>query len=116
MHSEWRDRFQLCNWPVDSTRHAVPYVVEGLQLRFGLDEWKEHTELSAVHLLKESTEHVVVIQKVLTLLTLMCFKGLLEFLEQEVQLLHNHGSGAWWLYAGDPEDDLEPFFDVELHV
>jgi len=115
-HREWRDRRQRFKYPIDGTGHLVPHVVERLELRLGLDEWEEHSELRAVHLLEEATEDVVVVEEVLSIGPLVCFERALELLEEEVELLHYEGPGTWRLDARDLKDDLQPLLDVELHV
>ena len=66
--------------------------------------------------MEQAAKHVVVVQKVFAVAGLVIREGCLQLLKHAVELLQQCGPGLWWLNERDPLDNLQPLFDVKLHV
>lgn len=116
MYSERGHRLQLCKLPPDRREHFCVRLLELRELHLGLDEREEHAELRAPEALEEAAEDVVVVEEVLARLGPVRLEGALELLEVPVEVRNQRGTRDWRSDPGDPEDDLQPLLDVELHV
>lgn len=107
---------QRLDLPANTARHAVPHLVEHLQLCPGLDEREEHAELSTIKLLKEAAEHVVVVEEVLAFFAPNGREGSLQLDELAVE--HSQQLLPWLrrLEPGATLNDLQPLLNVKLHL
>lgn len=116
MYSKWGHRLQFRELPADGGEHCRVRLFELRELHLRLDEREEHAELCAPEALEKPAEDVVVVEEVLARLGPVRLEGALKFLKVSVEVRNQRRPRDRRSDPRDPEDDLQPLLNVELHV